>query len=75
MGQDLAVYNINETGMYITVHRITPVCRMGGGVNVWRTLGSCDKSGKGDGNPTGSTGSPAYQRAASYTPGERERER
>lgn len=38
------------------------------------TLCSCDRSGRGDGSPAGSTESPVYPRAASHTPAQRERE-
>lgn len=33
-----------------------------------RTLGSCDRSGRGDGNPGGSTAIRAYQTGACHTP-------
>lgn len=35
---------------------------------MWRTLCSCDRSGRGDESPEGSTASRAYLRAAYHTP-------
>lgn len=37
-------------------------------ISVWRTLCSCDRSGRGDGSPAGSTVRQAYQTAAYRTP-------
>lgn len=35
---------------------------------MWCTLCSCDRSGRGDESPGGSTATRAYQRAAYHTP-------
>ena len=61
-----------ETGGFYVLKALISVC-CEGECCVWYTLCPCDRCGRGDESPEGSTASRAYQRAAYHTP-ERERE-